>query len=1549
MTTRFKKKLLLLGTIILMLESVFVPIGIVHAETTLSEEKQEQVERPSMKTYLDAELASDPFFFFPNSRLQGTAEEPLEVTLLSDQKVTEVQVFLPEEATLLKEQLPTGISIEQGNQPLEWMIQSERAQNTFVLPLVFDSIGSYEVSVENSLTIIDIQAPENKIADKKTVKKIETFDESSERQRNLQKPPANNPHIEMDMEKSKETIFQGETVEVNSFEQLRVAVTNPDVSKIEVKSDLSRSSTSAETSIGNLNRSLVIKGNGHTIDFGGGNTSSLDNGSLFLSELGVNQKATLRIEDALLKKSMPIPIFNAISSGLGWELQLKNIAEHENNVGSLAYIPQGKVAFIGGANKSILPNLNVNRNFIEAKETVVNGKATLDVKRGNTCVIWSSNLVNDPKITIEEGARVNIITGEGSINAIDLAGSNPIIKISDSSQLNLQTYGSSDNPLNHSNNSIILRGRNPKLIVENKSEINVQSTSAKRGIVLSGPTPKVVVSDSTLTVINDSNAVLLYGEDTNLNISKSTINVSTTIGAGITLSGNSPSFKVSDSNMTIQSTTGQRLNLVGSNSTLDMNNSKLTMNSSTGRGIYLQGVKPQILLTGSQIVQTDTGDTNGVIIEGDDALLSLINKSEVSIVGSGNGITENIQIGNNNARPELSIKDSSKVSVTTTSSTEPAKDIEQNAIHLKGEAPKLSVTNNSEIEIQIIAGERRGILLSGDNGEALFRNSVMRNHTINGDNIRLNGNSSSIIVSQKSELDLRGGNGNNIAIYGDFANLLVNGESSIQAVSSGTKQVSTSMEAMIFLGENHQVNLVNQANIKIDNSDVTLTGNIGTGLGLYSNSSKIDLTNDAKLNLSTESNGINGAVRLIEHGNAIIRLNSSKMNIIQRGSASAIRVDRQNNKFILENNSELFAQNLHTNSYTDGTSNLGNGFGQQAILFPEDRSAKESWVNEFSVTEGSILQLSSLQGPALDFDGTYGRFDVISKGQLRIEGSPKTESAGIIQSRKKLDIDFDNPLFLDLRNNRAQGNIFTVPEDSLLNAINSDLTVWKKGSNLDGDPDLNFPTLDFSFTGKNFNTLGESSQPNVLNTDTFGNTGLTTYSRISSNNARWAIADELRVPTNADKKIHGHVSIPVGLEDTRPAWTNEAVVTVEVESPSGEDIQEYTAKTVGDTREVPGISIYGEEPRGGLFEIDLQEPLEPGAKVRISRVRLMSEELTDGFEHLILTDTVKVFPIIPPSPAQFTSTKIAQNTTELKGVTDNNKSKVTATHNGEPLNTENVTVDNEGRFTLDLRDVTLEMNDEIQVFLRDSEGSAQEAGLISPPETNNGFGNINPPTELIFHDVTFEPATILIVDDIGPISPIDPLDPEVEVNPENKPEFPTDQGKLSIDFVSSFNFGSQAISAHEKNYHAQPQRLLNEDGTVNESEERPNYVQISDRRPESERNGWELAVTQKEQFKGEGNQELIGATLGLSNQQTITSQGGIEPGLQSTPCNLVPKNRRILLKAQGSEGMDTWIYRFGDAQTAGESVTLNVPKGANPESTTYKTTLIWELSAVPSN
>lgn len=206
-----------------------------------------------------------------------------------------------------------------------------------------------------------------------------------------------------------------------------------------------------------------------------------------------------------------------------------------------------------------------------------------------------------------------------------------------------------------------------------------------------------------------------------------------------------------------------------------------------------------------------------------------------------------------------------------------------------------------------------------------------------------------------------------------------------------------------------------------------------------------------------------------------------------------------------------------------------------------------------------------------------------------------------------------------------------------------------------------------------------------------------------------------------------------------------------------------------------------------------------------------------------------------------------------------------------------------------------------------------------------------------------------IVEEIKDLDPLDPIDSATPITPENPPNIPEKQGFISIDFVSQFDFGKNGIAVDEVTYYAQPQRLLSADDTENQ-EERPNFIQISDRRSTTQRSGWQLTVMQNDQFKNKEGKELNGASVGFRNQSLMTAQGGTAPSLQQTdPHELIPGVKRVLLWAQNNEGTGTWIYRFGDERTASESIGVTVPKGSNPEAIQYSTTFTWELSAVPGN
>ncbi|MBF0014415.1 WxL domain-containing protein [Enterococcus casseliflavus] len=200
-----------------------------------------------------------------------------------------------------------------------------------------------------------------------------------------------------------------------------------------------------------------------------------------------------------------------------------------------------------------------------------------------------------------------------------------------------------------------------------------------------------------------------------------------------------------------------------------------------------------------------------------------------------------------------------------------------------------------------------------------------------------------------------------------------------------------------------------------------------------------------------------------------------------------------------------------------------------------------------------------------------------------------------------------------------------------------------------------------------------------------------------------------------------------------------------------------------------------------------------------------------------------------------------------------------------------------------------------------------------------------------------------------PPLPVDPLDPETEVTPENQPQLPEDQGAFSIDFVSSFDFGSQSIAVSDKTYYAKAQQLISDD-TSNVSETRPNYIQITDQRSKEDRGSWQLAVTQNQQFMNTANDALEGAAISLFNQQlTSTNQNDPPEIAQTDSVELIPGVQKILLNASSTEGVGTWIYRFGDGNTAEESVSLFVPASASPDADKYTSTLSWQLRSVPEN
>ncbi|MFD2307323.1 pectate lyase-like adhesive domain-containing protein [Enterococcus termitis] len=1051
-------------------------------------------------------------------------------------------------------------------------------------------------------------------------------------------------------EEPESTVFIGATAEVSTFEELRLAVANSEVGQIEVQNDLVRSGTGAATAIGTLNRNLLIKGNGFSINFGA------DNGSLTLGNLAAEQEALLRVENASLVKTGATSIFNASGTGAGWHLELESVSTATGNAARLALIPEGRLTFTGGTNIFAQTLTNV---FVQTKEVYVNNQAEVTITRGNSAVFFSAATVADSKIVISENANVSITVASGTANVIDMRGPNPSVVVSEESTLLINAPGTTASPSNTANNAIIMTGTQSTLEVLGNSKLTLTTTNAKRAIGLVAAEAKITIDSSELTV-----------------------------------------------------------------------------NAATGRSINVAGTTPQVLINNkSSLNLVSTGNGQQIVLDGANSLFHLGSQSTANLT-TGSGNAQTVVIGSSAANPTLRVDGGSSFEMTSPGATTgSASATANNGIILTGTTPSVEIKDGSKVRLGT-TGTKRALFLNGISANLQVESSTIDVTTGSGMGIHLSGNDSNVDINSKSTANIVSGAANGLTLHGE--------RPSLRVADLGTELTARStvsagyVNAVIYLGSATANSLTLGARVEItDGAQVQATSNVSSAMGIQSRDGNFLLSDDASLKLNSgASTGEAAVLRFLYFGSYKFTIDNALLEISKSGGNSpGIRMYGGNNHIEVKNGGMF-----RINNPGNGTANDN---ANQGVLYTVNNAP-----NSFTVSDpGSSVIINATTGPSIDMGTAAGTIDVLNQGYFQASGRTSSASGGIFNAGN-LRVTFDNPLYMNFRNNRPSGgNIFNVSNGSTLTATNSDLAVWRNGADLDGDPNINYRTLDYSFSGQNFNTLASTNNPDILNTANFGTTGLTAYSRLSSNNARWAIADELRVPTNADKKIYGHISIPVGLYESRSAWDDEAEVSVEVTKSNGSS-QIYRAKSVGHTDEDPGISIYGEERRGGLFEITLNDYLEAGDKVEIKEVRLTSGELTPGFENTILSDPKVTFPIVPPTPAVFDNEIVLSTASTIKGYSENRDAVVTATHNGQAIDTSDVSIDSSGNFEISLNGLTLSENDEIQVFLRDKAGLAETAGVVNPPATNNEIGNINPAEELVFHDATFSQATVLTVTEL---------------------------------------------------------------------------------------------------------------------------------------------------------------------------------------------------------
>jgi len=583
----------------------------------------------------------------------------------------------------------------------------------------------------------------------------------------------------------------------------------------------------------------------------------------------------------------------------------------------------------------------------------------------------------------------------------------------------------------------------------------------------------------------------------------------------------------------------------------------------------------------------------------------------------------------------------------------------------------------------------------------------------------------------------------------------VMGQNTLLKVEGNTNLIGDEGALITLVGAGSVINITDHAEINV-HSKRTSAMLINSSGGVF------NVSGNSKLNLRSDDNAnyLSATLRFWLSGNMTFNVTDhAEININKTGgNAPAVRMYGDNNKFIVRSGGKVSIKNTGNGSPANGGSDAAN----QGILFTAGNDAILDLQDE-----DSIMNIQAENGPAIDMGNYRGSIEAGRGTTFIAEGRTSGMNNGIFNAGQAT-VKVDDPKFYDFRNNRSGGgSIFQLNSTSSFTSTNSDLAVWPKGSNLDGDPSRHWSNFDYQLGGSNFSTIVSTNIPSEFNTSSssYGVNGATLYSRMSGNNAR-AIVDELRVPTNADHSIYGHVTVPMGISNSRDAWTNEAYVKVEVTKADGTKY-ERIGKTYGSENL---LSVYGDAERAGLFKIDLpdQQLLQAGDQVEVISAWRGKEDPSSPQARLSQPDDLKVskttvVDVTPPNSAVITNANNITNATkQISGTNGEPGATVTVKVNGSSIKG-SAKVNDQGDWQFDLP-AYLQKNDVVQVFLTDEAGEA--ANIKNPPSTNSSQGNTNPAEDLQYHDTTFKKAASFQVKDVLPDE--NTVTKSVSVNNENQ-------------------------------------------------------------------------------------------------------------------------------------------------------------------------------------
>ncbi|MFL3712284.1 pectate lyase-like adhesive domain-containing protein, partial [Vagococcus salmoninarum] len=278
----------------------------------------------------------------------------------------------------------------------------------------------------------------------------------------------------------------------------------------------------------------------------------------------------------------------------------------------------------------------------------------------------------------------------------------------------------------------------------------------------------------------------------------------------------------------------------------------------------------------------------------------------------------------------------------------------------------------------------------------------------------------------------------------------VDGQNSLLQGTGNRQSAGDNGTLVSMIGPNSRIEVNNGGKI-----DIFATGT--PAMLLNSQNGRFSVSNGSSLNLTSSGGANDRAATLrfrVNGGQTFLAESNSKINIrkIRGGTANsaaatapAVRMRNPNNRFIVNSGGKVSVYNQGSGQ----PQNPGGVNRNQGILYTEGDNS------QFELSgEGSVVEIDADFGAAIDTHNQTASISANEGTTFIARGRTASEGSGIFNTSRST-IALDKVRFFDFRNERpGGGNIFNVSGGSRLESVNSNLSVWRKGSHLDGDPDL---------------------------------------------------------------------------------------------------------------------------------------------------------------------------------------------------------------------------------------------------------------------------------------------------------------------------------------------------------------------------------------------------------------------------------------------------------------------------------------------------------------